>query len=112
MRIDMELKLIFPKSTNLQPLIQVLGANSVLKLCLTFCDKSLKERRIKFPSQKDMRKIFAYGIYLKILAGENWEKIKVELKKQGSLESFGLTLVEIRRLYNQRKKEMKKEKQS
>jgi hypothetical protein len=104
----MKLRLKFLKVLNLE-LLASLGEDAVLKLCTLHAHKPCRQRCLRFPSHKELKKSMGHYLYSRVLAGEPWEKIKGELKKKGSLRSLGLTFTDVKRNYHQFEKELKRE---
>jgi hypothetical protein len=105
-------KLSFPKGLNLGLLASLLDEEQLEKLIIDSAEKSRAERRVVLPSKTCLKKVVAHFIWSEILAKKlSWPMVKNELMKAGSLKALKLSKAEIERLWLQRKKEIKKEKQ-
>jgi hypothetical protein len=103
-------KLAFPKGLNLELLKPFLTEEKLRKLIAVSTKKSRRERRVILPSDTCLRKVLAHYIWPQIWSGKiSWPRLKKELRKTGSLRSLKFTRSEIKRLYEQREREILKE---
>lgn len=111
--IDFE-KLNWPKGLNLElliPLEKFIPEDIFKRFILGFARKERKERRIIFPSQRTIKKIYFHHIWGLIEKGQTtWEEIKEKFKKDfKTLKALDITKFEAERLYKQREREIRNE---
>jgi len=107
-----KIKFNWPQGLNLEILENVLSDEDFIKLIVTFMDKPRLERRIVLPSLRCCQKVLAHAFWSRIEAGEmDWEKIKKSLRKEyGSMAFVGIRKDQIKKLYEQREREIAREK--
>lgn len=112
--IDFE-KLKWPKGLNLEllaPLEKFIPEDIFKKFIVGHARMPRKERRIIFPSQRTIKKIYFHYVWGLIKKGEtSWEEIKEKFKKDfKTLKVLDITKFEAERLYKQREREIQNEK--
>lgn len=113
MEIEFE-KLNWPKGLGLDllaPLAQYVPKDIFKRFLVGFARAPRRERRIIFPSQRAIKKVFFHYLWTLIKNGEtNWDKIKNDFRQDfRTLKSMDITKFEVERLYEQREKEIKNE---
>jgi hypothetical protein len=105
-------KLSWPAGMNLDYLAEVIPEERLKGFILGFAKLDRKKRRIVLPSQKCIVKVLCHYLWDQIERGEkSWYEIKEELKGNfGSLKDIGLTKSKVIEMYEQREKEIEKEK--
>jgi len=97
-----------PQRFNLDILAEILPAKTLESLVYKFAGKSLEERRITLPSESCLRKCTIY--YLVEKYGGDFSKVMNALRSgEKVLAKKGHYVSNIKRLYETRKKELKKE---
>lgn len=114
MEIDFE-KLNWPQGLNLEllaPLKEFVPDDVFKRFIVAFSREPRKQRRIIFPSQRTIKKVFFHYIWGLIEKKETtWEEVKEKFKKDfRTLKSLDVTKFEVERLYKQREKEIESEK--
>jgi hypothetical protein len=101
----------WPQELNLGVLESVLSQEALFKLIWEYNDKSYKDRKIVLPSLRTCEKVFAHQMWSRILAGlTTWEQVKKRYRKQfGSMTKIGIRKDMVIKLYNQREKEIARE---
>lgn len=103
-------KLSFPKNTNMNLLTQVLTEREVVKLLNFFADRPPEERIIRLPRRKVILKAICFFYGEQVSLGKmTWDEVVKELEiRFGNLAAVGLSEKEIKRLFDQRTKEIRK----
>lgn len=97
-----------PKGLNLDPLLDFMSEKKILALIDNMADKPRKDRKIIFPSRSCMRKCLVY--YLVEKFNGNFDVVMNILRGgEKILAEKGLYKGNVRKLYEQRKKEILKE---
>lgn len=105
-KIEFE-KLCWPRGLNLHLLSGFLSERELKEIIVNNCRKTRTERRIILPSQKCLKKILCH--YLVEKYQENYDKVMPDLKGDfGLLKEIGIDRKQVRQLYRQREKEIKK----
>lgn len=107
-------ELSWPKGLGLdilEPLKQFVPEEVFKEFIVGFSRDPRKARRIILPSKQTIRKVFFHYLWRLIEEGEaSWDEIKEGFKNDfKTLKSLNITKYEARRLYRQRKKEIKME---
>ena len=98
----------FPKRNNLEILAELLPKKVLESLVYKFAGKSLEERRITLPSESCLRKCTIYHLVEE--CGGDFSKVMNALRSdEKALAKKGHYVSNIKRLYETRKKELKKE---
>jgi len=113
MEIDFE-KLNWPAGLNLDlltPLAQYVPEEVFKRFIVGFSREPRKDRRIIFPSQRTIKKIFFHYLWTLVEKKEtSWEEIKEKFKNDfKTLKALDITKFEVERLYKQRESEIKNE---
>lgn len=113
MEIDFQ-KLSWPRGLNLEllsPLAQFVPEDVFKEFIVGFSREPRKQRRIIFPSQRTVKKVFFHHLWALIKKGEtSWDEIKERFKKDfKTLKALDITKFEVERLYKQRESEIKNE---
>ena len=106
-------KLAWPWAYRVHELSEILDEESLVALIIHFADKSPKERAFLFPRRQVIRKVLAhhYGTLVE-QKKMSWDQVMKVLKGQfETLREVGITRKEVRRLYEQRCREKKRERQ-
>jgi len=102
-------KLSFPKGLNLDLLSEFLPEQKLKEIITDNCRKIRTERRIILPSQKLLKKVMCH--YLVKKYAEDYTKVVADLKGDSRLlKDIGVDRKGIRQLFEQREKEIKREK--
>ena len=103
----------FPSRLNLELLSTIVPEDKLIGLIKKNATKSRLERRIILPSHRCISKVIAYYFGERVEKGKmNWYQVMEKLKTTGrakDLASVGLDRKEIKRLFAQRKKEIRNE---
>jgi len=100
-------KLNFPRGLNLNLLSGFLSEEKLKELIIDNCRKTRIERRIILPSRKTLKKIVCHFLVKKYR--EDYDKVMADLKKDSRLlKDIGIDRKQVRQLYQQRQKEIKK----
>lgn len=98
----------FPKRSNLEILAPLLSDSQMMELIATHAKRSYEERKIILPSESCLRKCIAY--YLVKKHKGDFSVVMEALKKdENVLAKDGHFITNIKRLYAQREKEIKRE---
>jgi len=113
MEIEFE-KLNWPKGLGLNllaPLAQYVPEDVFKRFIVGFSREPRKDRRIIFPSQRTIKKIFFHYLWTLVEKKEtSWEKIKEKFKHDfKTLKALDITKFFVERLYKQRESEIKNE---
>jgi hypothetical protein len=106
-------ELNWPKALNLDLIKGLISRDDFLNLVLKNLGKDRKERRIVLPSKACLKKCIAFHFGELVAKGEmEWPQVIEELKKGTgkSIKGLGLFRAELKRLHQQRAKEISKEK--
>lgn len=105
-------ELNFPKAMNLHLLLGIVDGEKLVEFLIEHSKKERLKRRIVLPSSRCMKKVFAHFLISRIKNGKTtWREIKKMLKKEfGTLKRAEVNKFDLIKLYNQREKEIKKEK--
>lgn len=113
MEIEFE-KLNWPKGLGLNlltPLAEFVPEDVFKRFIVGFSREPRKDRRIIFPSQRTIKKVFFHYLWTLIEKNETtWGEIKEKFKKDfKTLKALDITKFEVERLYKQRESEIKNE---
>lgn len=105
-------KLIWPESSKMQVLGEILDFETLFRLVKHFEKKKKKDRIVYFPKSQTIDKLLAYYFGKKVESGEmTWEEVMKKLKgSQKFLKDAGLSRKNIKKLFAQRKLEILREK--
>lgn len=108
-------KMNWPKGLNLEllsPLKQFVPEDVFKQFIVKFAREARKNRRIIFPSQRTIKKVFFHYIWGLIERGETtWEEVRGKFKEDfKTLKALDITKFEAERLWTQREKEIQNEK--
>ncbi len=109
MRITKDLSI--PKGLNLDFLDAFISDRQKLKLILDRCSKDRKERIVIFPSKKTLKKLLCHYYGKRVEMGAiTWEQAMKKLKGEFEyLKEIGITRQQVKNLFIQREKEIKRE---
>jgi len=100
-------KLSFPRGLNLHLLSGFLSELELKEMIVNNCRKIRTARRIILPSKKLLKKVICH--YLVKKYAENYDAVVADLKGDSRLlKNIGVDRKQIRQLYKQREKEIKK----
>lgn len=97
-----------PRGLNLAVLESLLSEEELESLIDKYALKSRKERKVILPSQSCLRKCMIYHLVEKH-KGDFSKVMRILREEEGILVSHGSYITNIKRLYNQRKKEIANE---
>ena len=113
-------KLNWPKNTRMDLLAEVIPEDLLLKLLKLFRDRSEEERIVRFPKAQTILKCLAYYYGQQVERGElSWKEVMRELKDWGNFKTLKelrketklkISQKEMKKLFQQRKKEIQNEK--
>jgi len=105
-------ELNWPRKLNLRPLQKFLTEKELEMMVMSHLDKDRWKRRIVLPSAKCFRKVVAYYFGCQVETGKmSWNEVMEKIRGSfKTLKEFGDTRKKVRKLYEQRKKEIAKEK--
>ncbi len=105
-------ELSFPSAINLHLLLEIVDEEKLMAFLKRHSGNDRLARRIVLPSARCMKKVMAFYLVSKMKSGEiSWEKIKKILQQDyGTLKDANVNRYDLIKLYNQRCKEIKKEK--
>jgi len=104
-------ELNWPANCRMELLKEVLDEETLEKLINHFMDKSEAERMIRLPKRQTIRKLIAFYYGKKVYFREmEWSEILKQMKeKRQTLKELNLSKKEMVRLFDQRKKEIKRD---
>lgn len=113
MEIEFE-KLNWPKGLGLElltPLVELVPEDVFKRFIVGFSREPRKDRRIIFPSQRTVKKVFFHYLWTLVEKNETtWNEIKEKFKNDfKTLKALDITKFEVERLYRQRESEIKNE---
>lgn len=105
-------ELNFPAAMNLDLLLEIANEEKLMEFLIEHSKQARLDRRIVLPSSRCMKKVFAHYLISKMKNGKTtWDKIKRMLKQEfGTLKDASVNKYDLIKLYNQREKEIRKEK--
>lgn len=101
-------QLKWPAGLNLSLLANILPENKFRNFIVKYSMKKRKDRRIILPSHSCVKKTYFHYLWDLVETGKmSWDEIKMDFRKDfNTLKEAGIEKKEIKKLYNQRKKEI------
>jgi len=113
-------KLNWPKNSRMNLLSEIIPKDFLVRLLGLFMDRSEEERIVRFPKAQTILKCLAYYYGQQVERGElSWKEVMRELKGWGNFKTLKelrketklkISQKEMKKLFQQRKKEIQNEK--